>query len=189
MTASSSHEDNDLWAEVTKTVTPANRDDVLRKKETKPAKNKTAGKQGKAQATTSASPALQKPQTKPFVNPADLRSKTPAMRAGIDNASAKRLTKGSFSIDDRLDLHGRSEAQAHKALMQFVQQAARNGARTLLVITGKGAMGQGVLRRKVPEWLKEYPLKSHVLAISQASGKDGGGGALYVRLRRQRDSQ
>ena len=110
------------------------------------------------------------------------------MRAGIDNASAKRLTKGSFSIDDRLDLHGRSEAQAHKALMQFVQQAARNGARTLLVITGKGAMGQGVLRRKVPEWLKEYPLKSHVLAISQASGKDGGGGALYVRLRRQRDS-
>ena len=117
------HEDNDLWAEGTKTVTPANRDDVLIKKETKPAKKKTAGKQGKVQATKSASPSLQKPQTKPFVNPADLRSKTPAMRAGIDNASAKRLTKGSFSIDDRLDLHGRSEAQAHKALMQFVQQA------------------------------------------------------------------
>ena len=57
MTASSSHEDNDLWAEVTKTVTPANRDDLLIKKETKPAKKKTAVKQVKAQATTSAAPA------------------------------------------------------------------------------------------------------------------------------------
>ena len=35
----------------------------------------------------------------------------------------------------------------------------------------------GVLRRKVPEWLKDEPLKSHILAISQASPKDGGGGA------------
>lgn len=189
MTASSSHEDNDLWAEVTKTVTPANRDDVLIKKQTKPAKKKTADKKPKVTANAGLSPILQNPQSKPFIKPADLRSKAPSMRAGIDNASAKRLTKGHFSIDDRIDLHGQTEAQAHKALMQFVQQAVRNGARTLLVITGKGVMGQGVLRRKVPEWLKEYPLKAHILAISQASGKDGGGGALYVRLRRQRDSQ
>ena len=189
MAASSSNEDNELWAEVTKTVTPANRDDVLVKKETKAAKKKFGEKKGKTLVKKALSSIPQKPQTKPFVSPADLRVKTPAMRAGIDNASAKRLTKGNFIIDDRIDLHGQTEAQAHKALLRFTQQAVRNGARTLLVITGKGAMGQGVLRRKVPEWLKDYPLKSHVLAISQASGKDGGAGALYVRLRRQRDSQ
>ena len=122
------------------------------------------------------------------IHPADLRSSVPVMRAGIDNASARRLTKGTFEIDERLDLHGKTEVMAHKALLQFVQRASRSGARTLLIITGKGASGQGVLRRKVPEWLKDYPLKPHILAISQASPKDGGGGALYVRLRRSRDS-
>ena len=179
-------DDSDLWAEVTKTVTPAKRDDVLfasHKPAKAPAKKRL--KSTKTNHVPSASQAV-KPFTKSEPKPADLRSAIPVMRAGIDNASAKRLTKGHFDIDDTIDLHGKTEAVAHKALLQFVQQASHRGARTLLIITGKGAAGQGVLRRKVPDWLQEYPLKSHILAISQASGKDGGGGALYVRLRRSR---
>ena len=183
-------DDSTLWAEVAKTITPADRDDVLftdrgaTAKAKKPPKSE-AKKPVSADGAVPLKPVI-KTKTPPEVRPADLRSSVPVMRAGIDNASARRLTKGSFEIDDRLDLHGKTEAMAHKALLQFVQQASRFGARTLLIITGKGAGGQGVLRRKVPEWLKEYPLKPHILAISQASPKDGGGGALYVRLRRSR---
>lgn len=188
MCPNSTNDDLNLWAEVTKSITPAKRDDVLfpQKNAAKPSSGKPPKK-----ATTSAgmktNSSAQKPSAKSEVKPADLRSSVPVMRAGIDNASAKRLTKGHFTIDETIDLHGKTEAVAHKALLQFVQQASHRGARTLLIITGKGAAGQGVLRRKVPDWLQEYPLKSHILAISQASPKDGGGGALYIRLRRSRD--
>ena len=187
MCAKRTPSDTDLWAEVIKTVTPANREDVLHAQSQqapsapKPKKSKTVAKKSQTLVTNKL------PAKVTEVRPADLRSHVPVMRAGIDNASARRLTKGNFEIDDSLDLHGKTEAMAHKTLLQFVQTASRRGARTLLVITGKGADGKGVLRRKVPEWLKEYPLKPHILAISQASPKDGGGGALYIRLRRSRD--
>ena len=122
---------------------------------------------------------------KAVLAPADLRI---GQRAGIDNASSRRLTQGRFEIDQRLDLHGMTQMAAHARLRQFIQNAAIQGHRTVLIITGKGAAGQGVLRQKVPEWLKEPPLAGLVMAIAQASGKDGGGGALYVRLRRDRDA-
>ena len=185
------HLDDDLWAEVTKTVTPAIRDDVLftdhALSKAKQAKKQLSAKQkSKPQPL---SPVATVTKAKTSLNPADLRLNKPTARAGIDNASAKKLTKGQFEIDHILDLHGKTEMMAHKALSQFINQASRAGARTVLIITGKGADGKGVLRRKVPEWLKDFPLKDHILAISQASPKDGGGGALYVRLRRSRQPQ
>ena len=56
------------------------------------------------------------------------------------------------------------------------------------MITGKGSEGKGVLRRLVPLWLKTPPLSGLVLALSQARQADGGGGALYVMLRRKRQT-
>lgn len=185
-----SSDDNDLWDKVIKTVTPAKRDDVLVRHISLP---KSAAKKTVKQADAHSSGKGPQSQTlpqivkKPAAAPADLRSFIPIRRAGIDDASARRLTKGSYEIEARLDLHGKTESEAHRALQQFILGQSRGGARTLLVITGKGARGQGVLRKKVPEWLQEAPLKSHILALSQASPKDGGGGALYVRLRRQRE--
>ncbi|MCH2555060.1 MAG: Smr/MutS family protein, partial [SAR116 cluster bacterium] len=88
----------------------------------------------------------------------------------------------------RLDLHGLTAAQAERRLARFVDQAARIGVRCLLVITGKGSEGKGVLRRLVPLWLKTPPLSGQILAISQARQADGGGGALYVMLRRKRQA-
>ena len=181
----SGESDDELWAKVTSTVTAADRDDVIFTEPKTSPKPKIAKKQ-KAAKPAVASPAakLLERQTKPAIQPADLRL---AERAGFDKASARRLTRGSFEIDDRLDLHGMSEAIAHRALLKFVSTAAFSSYRTLLIITGKGAAGQGVLRRKVPQWLKEPPLADKILAITEASPKDGGGGALYVRLRRKRD--
>lgn len=191
MAQSGTSDDHDLWAEVTKTVTPADREDVmpLAKQPRHPSEAKNTAKkarQKKAPVTSAHRPIASKSTLGTPVHPADLRSAEPYMRAGIDNASARRLVKGVFEIDDQIDLHGQTEAQAHRQLQQFILRASSRQLRTLLIITGKGAQGMGVLRRKVPEWLKDEPLKSHILAISQASPKDGGSGALYVRLRRQR---
>ena len=178
----SGESDDELWAKVTQSVTAANRDDVIFKKPKKAPKAKTPKAAKPANIPTASGTAPKAP--KPAIQPADLRL---AERAGFDKASARRLTRGSFEIDDRLDLHGMSEAIAHRALLRFVKSSHLLSYRTLLIITGKGAQGQGVLRRKVPQWLKEPPLNDKVLAITQASPKDGGGGALYVRLRRKRD--
>lgn len=181
----SGESDDELWAKVTKTVTAADRDDVIFTEPKSPAKAKSAKKQKSAKPVFNAQGAKSlESRPKPVIQPADLRL---AERAGFDKASARRLTRGSFEIDDRLDLHGMNEATAHRALLKFVSAAAFSSYRTLLIITGKGAAGQGVLRRKVPQWLKEPPLADKVLAITEASPKDGGGGALYVRLRRKRD--
>ncbi len=91
-------------------------------------------------------------------------------------------------IDVRLDLHGLTQARAHRALDHFIDQAVARGARTLLVITGKGVGGDGVLRQMMPRWLAEGPHTARVLRVEPAHVKHGGGGAWYVYLRRQRVS-
>jgi DNA-nicking Smr family endonuclease len=54
------------------------------------------------------------------------------------------------------------------------------------VITGKGVGGDGVLRRRVPEWLAAPPIRPHVAGVSEAHRRHGGDGALYVALKRRR---
>ena len=54
---------------------------------------------------------------------------------------------------------------------------------TVLIVTGKG---QGILKDAVPRWLNESPNRGRILLVAQAQPKDGGGGALYVLLRRRR---
>jgi len=131
-----------------------------------------------------ATPISQPPARKVPSNPIDLRS---GEHAGIDGATRRRLAQGQITIDSRRDLHGLTAAQAERRLARFVDNASRVGQRCILVITGKGPDGNGVLRRLVPLWLKTPPLSNQILAISQARPADGGGGALYVMLRRKRD--
>ena len=115
--------------------------------------------------------------------PADFRI---GKKSGIDRSSARRLQRGQIQIEDKLDLHGLSQQQAHKRLVSFITQAVQLNFRNVLIITGKGREGHGVLRRQVPIWLKDAPLLQYINAISYAQPHDGGTGALYIRLRRQR---
>ena len=108
--------------------------------------------------------------------------------AGIDRASRRRLVQGTLEIGARLDLHGMTAAQAERSLARFIDSASTAHHRCVLVITGKGREGQGVLRRLVPQWLKTPPLSGRILAISKATQADGGEGALYVMLRRPRNT-
>ena len=73
---------------------------------------------------------------------------------------------------------------ARAALTRFVLSAVAEGRRSVLVITGKGAAGDGVLRRRVPDWLAEPPLRAHVAGLSEAHRRHGGEGAYYVALKR-----
>ncbi len=116
--------------------------------------------------------------------PADFRL---GETSGIDRTSARRMQRGQAPIEDRLDLHGLSQEQAQKKVKAFIGSAVQKNFRHVLIITGKGRDGHGILREKVPEWLKDAPLCHHLNAISYAQPKDGGKGALYIRLKRQRE--
>ena len=110
-------------------------------------------------------------------------------RASLDRKLLQRLKQGRSPIDGRLDLHGMTQDDAHRALAAFLSQSAFAGRRLVLVITGKGQESQGrpgILRSMVPRWLVELPNRSLVGSWSIAHPRDGGGGALYVQLRRRR---
>ena len=114
----------------------------------------------------------------------------------VDRRTADRLRKGQMEIEARVDLHGLRQDQAQLSLQRFIRSAYASGKRCVLVITGKGAgvdgkrdplnSGYGVIKQNVPIWLYEGDLRTIVLKHVQAQPKDGGSGALYVLLRRQR---
>ncbi len=125
------------------------------------------------------------------------RSNLPELRSGrlpgLDTRSAMRLKRGQYPIEDRIDLHGMAQAEAHGALAEFVFEAAATDKRCVLVITGKGRGSSsvpgglaGVLRRMVPRWLNQSPLRSMILGFQEAQPRHGGAGALYLLLRRRR---
>ena len=108
---------------------------------------------------------------------------------GLDTRTRLRLRRGQIDIQRRLDLHGMTQVKAQDALTAFLAAAQADDLRSVLVITGKGLTRQGetgVLRREVPRWLNQPPLRSWVRAFSHAAPRDGGEGALYVLLRRKR---
>ena len=105
---------------------------------------------------------------------------------GVDRRTAERLHRGQMEIDGRIDLHGMTQSEAHDALAAFMDKAEGRGWRCVLVITGKGTRGGGVLRAAVPRWLNLPPHRARILSFGAARPKDGGEGALYVLLRRRR---
>jgi DNA-nicking Smr family endonuclease len=129
-------------------------------------------------------PAVVKLRAPPPPEPAPLRPLDSF--AGIDRANAERLKRGKHRIDARLDLHGMTQDEAHRALAFFIRASRADGKRCVLVITGRGSAGGGVLKEAVPRWLHEPEFRSHLLAIAAAQPRDGGNGALYVMLRRTR---
>src|SRR5262249_3996601 len=97
---------------------------------------------------------------------------------------------------------GLQRGDAHARLRAFLRNAQAQGHRMLLIITGKGgeaddrdhfarSLGRperGILRRSVPQWLEEPELRAMVLSYTAAGLRHGGSGALYVRLRKARET-
>lgn len=111
----------------------------------------------------------------------------------MDARTFTRMSRGRLTPEARIDLHGRTLAEAHGDLIGFVLRAHAAGHRLVLVITGKGRgsdtaslphRSPGALRREVPHWLRMPPLGAVVQQVAPAHARHGGGGALYVYLRR-----
>jgi DNA-nicking Smr family endonuclease len=127
-------------------------------------------------------------------------AKTSKPRGGLDGRTDEKLRRGLLEPRARLDLHGYTEAAAHRALLAFLRNARGVGHKLVLVVTGRGApksdgatpfdLGldrgpRGVLKSAVPRWLHEPDFAELVAGARTAHRRHGGDGAFYVYLRKR----
>jgi len=111
------------------------------------------------------------------------------MRVGLDPRLVTRLRRGEFSVQAHIDLHGMIQPDAKQALTQFVLDSVRKGHRAVLVVHGRGLRspgGQPVLKHATAQWLSHGTIGGYVLAFATARAYDGGAGAVWVLLKRER---
>ena len=118
---------------------------------------------------------------------------TPAKKPGpgttLDASWDRRLARGLVQPDRSLDLHGHNLATAWALLDRRLGEAVADGARVLLLITGKppsDRSGRGAIRAAVGDWLAASPYAGDIAAVRNAHPRHGGAGALYIVLRRSR---
>jgi DNA-nicking Smr family endonuclease len=192
-----SRAERDLWQQVMRDATPM-RSSRRAPVDVPDASSDTTPDRPAGTATDPAQPragkkpakAPPRPQPTPPIQPkkAPDPGVTPGRLHNVDRRTADRLKRGRLEIDARIDLHGMTRAAAQDALTNFVVAAADRGQRCVLVITGKGTFsgGPGVLKQEVPKWLNMSPLRERIVAVNEAQPRHGGGGALYVLLKRRR---
>lgn len=177
-----SDKDDDLWQVFTKGIKRLNTDRPLKKTKTE-----------------SFHPHIQKKQQRiEKLMQSAVKPKASKSRE-IDKNTLKRLQQGKIKIEGRLDLHGMTQIQARDALINFVQSSYRAHKRCVLIITGKGtpkntdmelgfwsAQTSGVLKQRFPDWINDASISGIVLKYSPSQPKDGGSGAFYVYLRKNR---
>ncbi len=172
--------DHGLWDEVKRTIQPLGR--------------RNNALMARAALPRGAAPIIAVRHPKPV-------SHDPPQLSGFDRRTAQKLGRGQMEPDARIDLHGDNLEIARIKLHHFLLSQQHQGARLVLVITGKGQSPyarhtlhglqlhhsperDGRLRREVPLWLHEAQFRAHVIGYQPAHPKHGGGGAFYVRLRR-----
>jgi DNA-nicking Smr family endonuclease len=175
-------EDAALWAYVAAQTRPLHRRAVVKAQPKISEAKKPALKTAAAFAPppSLATPKIFLPQTPPQV-------------ARLARTDERKIKRGTVEIGGRIDLHGMTRDEAHRAVRRFLFAMADNGARMALVITGKGRSKEfgrnesndGVLRGEFPRWLSEGTLARIVLAWRPAAPRHGGDGAFYVLLRRK----
>jgi DNA-nicking Smr family endonuclease len=115
-------------------------------------------------------------------------------RHGLDGGWDKRLAKGLVAPDFTLDLHGATLDMAHARLDSGLLLACAQGARLVLLVTGRArpqaaadrGNQRGAIRAKFLDWLEAGPHASRIAAIRPAHPRHGGAGAVYIVLRRGR---
>lgn len=178
-----SDDERALWETVTRAIKP------LRRRKVKAEGNEVA----KVEPPSSVpSPKPLRTATKATLLPAPKQRPAPPPLAPFERRLKQKLSRGKEEPDARIDLHGMTQADAHAALAHFLRRAQHDGARIVLVITGKGTQGadpyttRGVLKRQVPMWLESAEMRMFVVGFESAGIGHGGSGALYVRVRRGR---
>jgi len=109
----------------------------------------------------------------------------------------KDLGKKSINRKERFkfDLHGYTLDEANKKVKEIIISCSKNKYREILLITGKGLHSMSgedtyvsnnlsKLRYSVPEFIKtDDELKNYIISIEEAEKKDGGDGAILIKLK------
>lgn len=78
----------------------------------------------------------------------------------------------------QLDLHGFSVQEAYETLRLFLLHHERRGSLYVTVITGRGLLAPGAIKREIALWLDTPFFKERVRAFSWQNG----GGAIRLEL-------
>jgi DNA-nicking Smr family endonuclease len=168
-------EEQALWDRVAATIRPLSREP--RPGADRPALSEPPRPTPKRPSASPSRPALP-PRSQPASGTLD---------AGWD----RRLRSGSIEPDRALDLHGLNLDQAWSAIDRGLERAIAGGDRVLLLITGHARLGdppvqRGRIRAAVHDWLAASRHASKIAAVRGAHRRHGGGGSLYIILRRDR---
>ena len=115
----------------------------------------------------------------------------------LKNKDLKIQNKKAFKVRT-IDLHGYTLDEANKTIENFVKKAFLNNVNKLIVVTGKGLHSENekdpyvskdlsILKYSVPDFiLKDNNLMSMINEITDAKIEDGGGGAFYIFLKKNK---
>ncbi|RBP49152.1 Smr/MutS family protein [Arenicella xantha] len=108
------------------------------------------------------------------------------LRAGFSTRLLKKLRRGDYAIQDELDLHGLIVSEAKQQTHGFINECARDKVSAVRIVHGKGRNSAGrmpVLKNMLIGWLSK---NQHVVAVVSTPANDGGTGAVYVLLGKQK---
>jgi DNA-nicking Smr family endonuclease len=169
-----SPEEAEQWARVAATIRPLSREQQVPKSAENP-----AGVLLKQPARTP--PARSAPVSRP--NQVAIGEQT------LDGSWDKKLRSGSALPDRIVDLHGLNLDAAWAAIDRSLDEAVSRGDRLVLLITGHHRPGEpplqrGRIRAAVHDWLAASRHAADIAAVRPAHRRHGGGGSLYLILRR-----
>ncbi len=172
------------WQKVKRTVTPLSDDAKGFNITPAPSQKADWVVQKPPRSFTSRTSVSSPPMSRPLAALAPRPSKpgTPAPAIRHD----KKTRRGKIDIDRRIDLHDMTHDRALLALRQFIIRSYNQNHSNLLVITGKGLRGEGVIRRSFPGWMNDADIRPIIAGYAQAHIRHGGSGAWYVFLKSAR---
>ena len=168
-------EESALWSRVASTIRPLSRE-------------KDEGQPLPVSAETQSKTKAVAPRTaSPAKRPQEIRSPGTTLDGSWD-----RLLRGGGIAPDRVvDLHGMSLDGAWRAIDRALDRAISRGERLVLLITGHHRPGEppvrrGAIRAAVHDWLAASRHAGDIAAVRGAHRRHGGGGSLYIILRKSR---
>ena len=127
---------------------------------------------------------------RPEPPPRPLIERGRSISGNLDSHWERRIRAGEIEADRELDLHGMTLDSAWLAIDQAIERALRAGERVILLVTGRErkpeeSSGRGRIRASVQDWLAASRHADHIAAVRSAHRRNGGGGSLYIILRRR----
>ena len=101
----------------------------------------------------------------------------------LNSKIKKQIKSNRLNFDAIIDLHGKTEVQAHETIKEFISNSYLNNLKNIIIITGKGINCQGKLKLKTPLWLKSKELSKFIVGFETLPHNRGGEGALFVKLK------